>query len=113
MTMYASNAGKSWWRVFYSGRCVRTTHTPWNCRKTEINKVYDPACGSGSLLLKAEKILGKDAIRNGFYGQEINITTYNLCRINMFLHDVGFDKFDIACEDTLLSPQHWMMSHLS
>ena len=67
----------------------------------------DPACGSGSLLLKAEKILGKDAIRNGFYGQEINITTYNLCRINMFLHDVGFDKFDIACEDTLLSPQHW------
>ena len=67
----------------------------------------DPACGSGSLLLKAEKILGKDAIRNGFYGQEINITTYNLCRINMFLHDVGFDKFDIACEDTLISPQHW------
>ena len=59
------------------------------------------------MLLKAEKILGKDAIRNGFYGQEINITTYNLCRINMFLHDVGFDKFDIACEDTLLSPQHW------
>lgn len=67
----------------------------------------DPACGSGSLLLKAEKVLGKDAIRNGFYGQEINITTYNLCRINMFLHDMGFDKFDIACEDTLLSPQHW------
>lgn len=59
------------------------------------------------MLLKAEKILGKDAIRNGFYGQEINITTYNLCRINMFLHDVGFDKFNIACEDTLLSPQHW------
>ena len=58
--------------------------------KTEINKVYDPACGSGSLLLKAEKVLGKDKIRNGFYGQEINITTYNLCRINMFLHDIGF-----------------------
>lgn len=52
-------------------------------------------------------MLGKDAIRNGFYGQEINITTYNLCRINMFLHDVGFDKFNIACEDTLISPQHW------
>ena len=51
--------------------------------------------------------LGKDAVRNGFYGQEINITTYNLCRINMFLHDVGFDKCDIACEDTLLNPQHW------
>jgi type I restriction enzyme M protein len=75
--------------------------------KTEINKVYDPACGSGSLLLKAEKVLGHDAIRNGFFGQEINITTYNLCRINMFLHDVGFDKFSIACEDTLTAPQHW------
>ena len=58
-------------------------------------------------MLKAEKVLGKDAIRNGFYGQEINITTYNLCRINMFLHDVGFDKFNVACEDTLISPQHW------
>lgn len=67
----------------------------------------DPACGSGSLLLKAEKVLGKDKIRNGFYGQEINITTYNLCRINMFLHDIGFDKFDIACEDTLIAPAHW------
>ena len=75
--------------------------------KTEINKVYDPACGSGSLLLKAEKVLGREAVRNGFYGQEINITTYNLCRINMFLHDIGFDKFDIACEDTLTAPQHW------
>ena len=65
--------------------------------KTTINKVYDPACDSGSLLLKAEKVLGRDAVTNGFYGQEINITTYNLCRINMFLYDVGFDKFDIAC----------------
>ncbi len=69
--------------------------------------MIDPACGSGSLLLKAEKVLGKDAVLNGFYGQEINITTYNLCRINMFLHDIGFDKFDIACEDTLINPQHW------
>ena len=57
--------------------------------------------------MKAEKVLGKDAVRNGYFGQEINITTYNLCRINMFLHDVSFDKFDIACEDTLISPQHW------
>lgn len=63
--------------------------------------------GSGSLLLKAEKVLGKDGVRNGYYGQEINITTYNLCRINMFLHDIEFDKFNIACEDTLTSPQHW------
>ena len=69
--------------------------------------MYDPACGSGSLLLKAVKVLGHDAVRNGFFGQEINITTYNLCRINMFLHDIGFDKFSIACEDTLTNPQHW------
>ena len=67
----------------------------------------DPACGSGSLLLKVEKILGKDSVQIGFFGQEINITTYNLCRINMFLHDIGFDKFDIQCEDTLINPQHW------
>ena len=52
-------------------------------------------------------MLGKEAVTNGFYGQEINITTYNLCRINMFLHDIGFDKFDIACDDTLTNPQHW------
>ena len=52
-------------------------------------------------------MLGRDKVRNGFYGQEINITTYNLCRINMFLHDIGFDKFNIACEDTLIAPAHW------
>ena len=75
--------------------------------KTKVNKVYDPACGSGSLLLKAVQVLGKDGVQNGFYGQEINITTYNLCRINMFLHEIGFDKFSIACEDTLTNPQHW------
>lgn len=69
--------------------------------------MIDPACGSGSLLLKSAKILGKDNVRNGFFGQEINLTTYNLCRINMFLHDIDYDKFDIACEDTLTSPQHW------
>lgn len=67
----------------------------------------DPACGSGSLLLKAAKILGKENVRQGFYGQEINLTTYDLCRINMFLHDIDFDKFDIAHEDTLVSLQHW------
>ena len=69
--------------------------------------LIDPACGSGSLLLKAAKILGPGNIRQGFYGQEINITTYNLCRINMFLHDIDYDKFDIAHGDTLVSPQHW------
>lgn len=107
MTMYASNAGKSGGEFFTPADVSELLTRLGTVGKTEINKVYDPACGSGSLLLKAEKVLGRDAIRNGFYGQEINITTYNLCRINMFLHDVGFDKFNIACEDTLTSPQHW------
>ena len=75
--------------------------------RDEGYSVYDPACGSGSLLLKAAKILGKENVRQGFFGQEINLTTYNLCRINMFLHDIDFDKFNIAHEDTLISPQHW------
>lgn len=107
MQMYASKAGKSGGEFFTPADVSVLLTRLGTVGKKEINKVYDPACGSGSLLLKAEKILGKDAIRNGFYGQEINITTYNLCRINMFLHDVGFDKFDIACEDTLTKPQHW------
>lgn len=107
MTMYASNAGKSGGEFFTPADVSELLTRLGTVGKTEINKVYDPACGSGSLLLKAEKILGKEAVRNGFFGQEINITTYNLCRINMFLHDIEPDKFDIACEDTLLSPQHW------
>jgi len=107
MSMYASSAGKSGGEFYTPADVSELLTRLGTVGKTEINKVYDPACGSGSLLLKAEKILGKDAIRNGFFGQEINITTYNLCRINMFLHDVGFDKFSIACEDTLTNPQHW------
>ena len=75
--------------------------------KTEVNKVYDPACGSGSLLLKFAKVLGKENVRIGFYGQEINLTTYNLCRINMFLHDINYNHFDIAHGDTLTDPNHW------
>jgi len=75
--------------------------------KKEVNKVYDPACGSGSLLLKFAKVLGKENVRQGFFGQEINITTYNLCRINMFLHDINYEKFDIAHGDTLIDPKHW------
>ena len=107
MTMYASNAGKSGGEFFTPADVSELLTRLGTVGKTHINKVYDPACGSGSLLLKAEKVLGKEAVTNGFYGQEINITTYNLCRINMFLHDIGFDKFDIACDDTLTSPQHW------
>ena len=107
MTMYASNAGKSGGEFFTPADVSELLTRLGTVGKTEINKVYDPACGSGSLLLKAEKVLGHEAVRNGFYGQEINITTYNLCRINMFLHDIGYDKFSIACEDTLINPQHW------
>ena len=107
MSMYASNSGKSGVEFFTPSDVSDLLTRLGTVGKTEINKVYDPACGSGSLLLKAEKVLGREAVRNGFFGQEINITTYNLCRINMFLHDVSFDKFDIACEDTLINPQHW------
>ena len=107
MSMYASSAGKSGGE-FYTPQEVSELLTRLAVGgKKQINKIYDPACGSGSLLLKAAKILGKENVRLGFFGQEINITTYNLCRINMFLHDIPFDKFDIACEDTLISPQHW------
>lgn len=107
MGMYASNAGKSGGE-YYTPQEVSELLTKLTLvGKKEVNKVYDPACGSGSLLLKFAKILGKDNVRNGFFGQEINITTYNLCRINMFLHDIDFDKFDIAHGDTLTEPAHW------
>ncbi len=107
MTMYASNAGKSGGEFFTPADVSELLTRLGTVGKTEVNKVYDPACGSGSLLLKAEKLLGRDGVRNGFFGQEINITTYNLCRINMHLHDIGYDKFNIACENTLTNPQHW------
>ena len=107
MGMYASNAGKSGGEYFTPQEVSELLTKIAVYGKTEINKVYDPACGSGSLLLKAAKILGKENVRQGFFGQEINITTYNLCRINMFLHDIDYDKFDIAHGDTLTEPAHW------
>jgi type I restriction enzyme M protein len=107
MGMYASNAGKSGGEYFTPQEVSELLTHLALVGKTEVNKVYDPACGSGSLLLKSAKILGKDNVRLGFFGQEINITTYNLCRINMFLHDIDYDKFDIALGDTLTDPQHW------
>ena len=76
-----------------------------NCIK--ISVVYDPACGSGGLLLKFAKILGKENVREGFFGQEINLTTYNLARINMFLHNINYNNFHIARGDTLIHPEHW------
>lgn len=107
MSMYASNAGKSGGEFFTPQEVSELLTRIAVVGKKEVNKVYDPACGSGSLLLKSAKILGKDHVRNGFFGQEINPTTFNLCRINMFLHDIDYDKFDIAYGDTLLDPQHW------
>ncbi len=107
MSMYASNAGKSGGEFFTPQEVSELLMRLATVGKTEVDGVYDPACGSGSLLLKAEEVLGKGKVHRGFFGQEINITTYNLCRINMFLHGIGFDKFNIACDDTLISPQHW------
>ena len=107
MTMYASNAGKSGGEFFTPQEVSELLARIAVVGRTEVNKVYDPACGSGSLLLKFAKVLGRDKVRQGFFGQEINITTYNLCRINMFLHDVNYEKFDIAHGDTLIDPKHW------
>ena len=107
MGMYAANAGKKGGQYFTPADVSELLARLGTIGKTDVNKVYDPACGSGSLLLKAERVLGKGHIRQGFYGQEIDLTTFNLCRINMFLHSIGFDKFSIVREDTLMAPQHW------
>ena len=102
---YAANAGKSGGEFF----------TPQNVSKliarlalhgqSTVNKIYDPACGSGSLLLQAKKQFDAHIIEEGFFGQEINHTTYNLARMNMFLHNINYDKFNISLGDTLLNPQ--------
>ena len=107
MQMYASNAGKSGGEYYTPQEVSELLAQISTVGKTEVNKVYDPACGSGSLLLKFAKVLGKENVRMGFYGQEINLTTYNLCRINMFLHDINYNHFDIAHGDTLTDPNHW------
>jgi type I restriction enzyme M protein len=106
MTMYASNAGKSGGEFFTPQEVSELLARITVVGKTEVNKVYDPACGSGSLLLKFAKVL-PDGVRQGYFGQESNLTTYNLCRINMFLHDINYEKFDIAHGDTLIDPAHW------
>ena len=106
MGMYASSAGKSGGEFFTPQEVSEilarlTLHTV-----KEPNKVYDPACGSGSLLLQYKKILDKDPAL-GYFGQEINITSYNLARMNMLLHNVNFTKFSIAHDDTLIKPYHY------
>ena len=107
MTMYASSAGKSGGEFFTPQEVSELLARITLVGKTSVNKVYDPACGSGSLLLQFAKVLGRENVHQGFFGQEINLTTYNLCRINMFLHDINYEKFDIAHGDTLTDPHHW------
>jgi type I restriction enzyme M protein len=107
MTMYAANAGKSGGEFFTPQEVSELLALITTVGKKEVNKVYDPACGSGSLLLKFVKVLGKENVRQGFFGQETNLTIYNLCRINMFLHDINYNHFDIAHGDTLTDPKHW------
>ena len=107
MTMYASNAGKSGGEFFTPQEVGELLARITLMDKKEVNKVYDPCCGSGGLLLKFAKILGKENVKDGFYGQEVNLTTYNLARINMFLHDINYNKFNIARGNTLIDPKHW------
>ena len=107
MSMYASNAGKSGGEYFTPQEVGELLAKLVIGDKKTVNKVYDPACGSGGLLLKFAKILGKENVLGGFYGQEKNITTYNLARINMFLHDINYNNFNIAWGDTLLKPYYF------
>lgn len=106
MTMYASNAGKSGGEFFTPQEVSELLAQLTAADGHEIRSVYDPACGSGSLLLKFSKTIGKENPALKYYGQEINPTTYNLCRINMFLHNINYDNFDIQLGDTLTNPLH-------
>lgn len=107
MQMYAANAGKSGGEYYTPQEVSELLARIAVLGKKQVNKVYDPAVGSGSLLLKFAKVLGKENVRQGFYGQEINLTTHNLARINMFLHDINYADFNLAHGDTLIDPQHW------
>ena len=106
MQMYASEAGKSGGEFFTPQQVSELLARLASYNNPNIQKVYDPACGSGSLLLKFAKTIGQQNPNLKYFGQEVNPTTYNLCRINMFLHNVNYDNFDIRLEDTLLKPQH-------
>lgn len=102
---YAANAGKSGGEFFTPQNVSKLISQLAMHKQTRVNKIYDPAAGSGSLLLQAKKQFDDHIIEDGFYGQEINHTTYNLARMNMFLHNVNYDKFNIALGDTLIDPQ--------
>ena len=103
---YAANAGKSGGEFFTPQTVSKLIARLAMLGQSSVNKIYDPACGSGSLLLQAKKQFDEHLIEEGFFGQEINHTTYNLARMNMFLHNINYDKFDIALGDTLLQPQY-------
>ena len=102
---YAANAGKSGGEYFTPQHVSKLIAQLAMHNQEKINKIYDPAAGSGSLLLQAKKHFDNHIIEEGFYGQEINHTTYNLARMNMFLHNINYDKFNMVLGDTLLSPQ--------
>ncbi len=108
MGMYASNAGKSGGEYYTPPEVSELLTRLTVVGKDRVRRVYDPTCGSGSLLLKFIKTKGKDFVEDGFFGQELNATTYNLCRINMFLHGMNYSKFDIKNGNTLLEPMHDM-----
>ncbi|WP_172915860.1 type I restriction-modification system subunit M [Capnocytophaga canimorsus] len=103
---YAANAGKSGGEFFTPQSVSKLISQLAMHKQTSVNKIYDPACGSGSLLLQAKKHFDAHLIEDGFFGQEINHTTYNLARMNMFLHNINYDKFDISLGDTLLNPMY-------
>ena len=107
MQMYASEAGKSGGEYYTPQEVSELLARITVVGKTQVNKVYDPAVGSGSLLLKFHTVLGPGNVRQGYFGQEINLTTYNLARINMFLHDIPYEQFSLAHGDTLIEPMHW------
>lgn len=102
---YAANAGKSGGEFFTPQHVSKLIAQLAMHKQTSVNKIYDPACGSGSLLLQAKKHFDNHIIEEGFFGQEINHTTYNLARMNMFLHNINYDKFNIALGNTLIDPQ--------
>ena len=101
---YAATAGKSGGEFFTPQQVSKLIAQLAMHKQTSINKIYDPACGSGSLLLQAKKHFDKHIVEDGFFGQELNHTTYNLARMNMFLHNVNYDKFNIQLGDTLIEP---------
>ena len=103
---YAANAGKSGGEFFTPQNVSKLIAQLAMHKQTSVNKIYDPACGSGSLLLQAKKHFDEHLIEEGFFGQEINHTTYNLARMNMFLHNINYDKFDISLGDTLIDPKY-------